>query len=105
LKSLGELGQSKLQSPFVIALLHEVFETKELSGIPPATIHHWLRAISDDFERDYVFNQFKNGINRLGDERMKLKRKDNTKYYFERRKPLMQKDEQFQFTTRKKPKI
>ena len=104
MKSLGELGQSKLQSPFVIALFHEMFETKELSGIPPATVHHWLRAISDEFDRDYVFNQFRNGINRLEDERNKLKRKDETKYYYDRRKPVMKKDEDFQLTTKKRPK-
>lgn len=43
-------------------LLHEVYETGELQGLPPITIHYWLRTIDTDFDRDYVYNQFKEKI-------------------------------------------
>lgn len=86
LKSLGVLGEGRFQAPFVIALLHEVFETKQLFGISPSTIQYWLRSISDDFERNYVYKQFSKGIHRLEKERRALIQ-DSQKYYFAPKKP------------------
>lgn len=95
------MGQSHLQTPFVLALFHEVFETQALAGIQPATLHHWLRSINDDFEREYVYKQFQKGLTRIEEERPSIKRKDGSKVSFEKRKTLRENNKQVQF----KPEI
>lgn len=90
------MGQSHLQTPFVMALFHEVFETQALAGIQPATLHHWLRSINDDFEREYVYRQFQKGFSRLEEEHQSIKRKDGSKVYSEKRKGDNNKQVQFE---------
>ena len=83
IRSLGELGFSHYQAPFVMRLLHEIYETGELDGISPLTIHCWLRTIETDFDRDYVYNVFKEKIFKYEKEFKATKKHDLNMYYYD----------------------
>lgn len=58
IKSLGHLGFHGYQAPLVMFLLHEIFETREISGVSNGSIQHWIQAIGNPFERNYVEKSF-----------------------------------------------
>ncbi|KAL4224915.1 Opioid growth factor receptor-like protein 1 [Mactra antiquata] len=89
LKSLGELGLGQYQSPFVMALLHEVFETKYLHGIPKNTIMYWIRAINNQFERDYVYKLFYEHIMKMENNKQ-YPGKENNGFQVDKRQHLKQ---------------
>ncbi|XP_052238117.1 opioid growth factor receptor-like protein 1 isoform X2 [Dreissena polymorpha] len=91
IKSLGELGFTFYQAPLVLHLLHETLETKELAGISPSCIHHWIRAILYRFEREFVIRQFRERIREYELDSKNIykdKHSDNTRYYTLVRKKL-----------------